>query len=409
MVDVPPLRANSEDAGVGGADAAVADALPEDGGWDRDAEQGGDVAENEADAEEARDAEDDDGWEAEAEAPDCPMGTGECDGDLSNGCEDLTSDERHCGRCGHDCGGGACEGGVCRPVLLAVAPANAYAIVVDEQYVYGTSATATGQVWKVPRDGCPDAGACAVTVSHVVGDYRDLAMDQQALYVTAVIESEGRVIRIRKDGTEECMIVGGQVSPAGVAVDDLYVYWTDTGGDAVRRAPKGCGSTPEHLVSTPDPFMLRIDPTGLYWTSSSGGLVSWATADGQSTALVWSGASTGNFMFGLALDNEWVYWREGYQMDWNGPGRVLRVRKDRTGGEQVFGGDERQPRYLAVDDSHVYWTVKNGLHRASYSSPAAVEPLASGDNYKSAHGVALDEQSVYFCEYSSGELYRVAK
>lgn len=404
MVDIPPLDASGGDASAGDAGADRADVVVEDAPSE-EAE-----AEVDVDAEEVTDVVGDEDMEAEAEAPDCAVGTDECDGDMSNGCEDLTTDARHCGECGHDCRGGSCVGGACQPVLLAVAPAAAYAILADEEFVYGTSASATGQVWKVPVGGCPNPASCAVAISTVAGDYRDIAMDEQALYVTSVVGTDGRVSRIRKDGTEECTIAAGQSSPMGVAVDDLHVYWSDKDEDAILRASKACGSTAQLLVNgTPKPSMVRVDETGLYWTSNEGNLVSWATFDGTTTAPVWSGTSMGNFMFGLALDDEWVYWREGHQMHWNGTGRVLRAPKDRSGGEEVFGGDEPGPRYMAVDASHVYWVVENGVRRAAYSSPAVAERLASADGYKSGHGIALDEYHVYFCEYSSGELHRVAK
>src|SRR5260370_40311182 len=50
----------------------------------------------------------------------CASGLGDCDHDASNGCEVTLagSDEHHCGACGHDCLGGKCESGKCRPVVL---------------------------------------------------------------------------------------------------------------------------------------------------------------------------------------------------------------------------------------------------------------------------------------------------
>ncbi|MDW8247386.1 MAG: hypothetical protein RMJ84_12520, partial [Sandaracinaceae bacterium] len=48
----------------------------------------------------------------------CPSDRGDCDGDMSNGCEtNLMSSTEHCGRCGRACGGGNalwnCQGGEC--------------------------------------------------------------------------------------------------------------------------------------------------------------------------------------------------------------------------------------------------------------------------------------------------------
>lgn len=49
------------------------------------------------------------------EVPPCGEEQVRCDG----ACVAVQSDPHHCGACGHTCLGGACEGGVCREVLLA--------------------------------------------------------------------------------------------------------------------------------------------------------------------------------------------------------------------------------------------------------------------------------------------------
>src|SRR5262249_11527941 len=53
-------------------------------------------------------------------------------------CDDTQVDPKNCGVCGHDCQGGLCQFGFCRPVTLSDAPFGAYAIAVDETAVYWT-------------------------------------------------------------------------------------------------------------------------------------------------------------------------------------------------------------------------------------------------------------------------------
>ncbi len=57
----------------------------------------------------------------------CALDWGDCNGDLSDGCEtNLLSDETHCGVCNNNCGALSCEGGVCT-CEENTADCNAYA------------------------------------------------------------------------------------------------------------------------------------------------------------------------------------------------------------------------------------------------------------------------------------------
>ncbi len=69
----------------------------------------------------------------------CAAGFGDCDGDASNGCEtNLGNDNANCGKCGNVCGGGTvCGGGVCGLVCtgaltLCGTGAGAYCTLTDD-------------------------------------------------------------------------------------------------------------------------------------------------------------------------------------------------------------------------------------------------------------------------------------
>src|SRR6516225_6620413 len=48
----------------------------------------------------------------------------------------LASDDRNCGRCGHDCLGSECKLGVCQPLFLLTSLIHPGAIVASDDYVY---------------------------------------------------------------------------------------------------------------------------------------------------------------------------------------------------------------------------------------------------------------------------------
>lgn len=345
----------------------------------------------------------------EADALSCEAGTQECDSDSTNGCEDLSSDPLHCGRCGHDCLGGECVAGVCQPVLLASGIQKPFALIKDADYIYGTGDDTAGQVWKVPVHDCTTPSICASVLTNTGAKYQDIAQDIEAVFFTD--RSAGRVLRLSKMGGDPCDLATNQQDPVGVAVDDSYVYWTTRSGNRILRADKDCSTAdpPEVVVpSTPAPQLLLLDSTGLYWTSMTGGLLSWASADGSSSEPVWSGISPGDFMFGLAMDDTWVYWRDGEQYTTGGQsGRLVRARRDRSGGFEVLAENQGRPRYMDLDDTHIYWTADDAVHRMAKADVGTVEVMAAG--FPGVHGIVVDEVAVYFCTYGTGEVFRIAK
>lgn len=408
LVDIPSLHsqpgaasdASTPEAGTDGStDVAVeaetsADALPE---------SGVDASETGADAEA--------GLDAGPDGPECNDGGVACGSD----CVDLSSDSKNCGRCDHDCMDGACSNGMCQPVLLANNILRPFGIVKDEDFVYGTgdasSPQSNGQVWKVPVNGCSNPSNCAAIISASGSKYQDIAIDAEAIYFTDALA--GRVGRILKNGSAQCSVAENQTTPHGIAVFGDDVYWTDMGRDMVLRAPKLC-QTPvaeeEVFVSgTPTPSILRVDDTGFYWTSDEGQVVSWASLDGSMQEPVWADSDAGPFAFGPALDDTWVYWRDGVENSFTGPGRTVRARKDRTGVFEVLSDDEPIPRYLAVDDKHVYWVSADSLRRVEKDGGTA-ETLVTSPEYHIGHGIVLDETYVFFCTYAQeGKVYRLAK
>lgn len=399
-------------ASAGGQGACTVDipALADDTG-DASIEIGSDVAVEEHDeADVGADVRDehDTGLETEADAQDsgCTGGFTDCDGDPSNGCEDVETDPDHCGACNHGCMGGTCIAGACQPFLLANGLQKASAFVKDPAFVFGISALG-GRLWKVPIAGCAAPSTCPEFLTEPGGEYRGIAMDADAVYVS----NQNRIERIPKDGGAGCLLATTQGKPQSVAVDDTYVYWAARlGGDGIWRKSKACGSAepPVQLASTSvQPYLMTRDASGFYWSDLPPTGVYWTSLDGAQTTAVWSGAlSSGDYVFAPATDGDWVYWREGFSNPTQGTGRVVRAPKSMSGATEILEDTQNAPRGVAVDDTHVYWTTAESVRRGTKDGES-IEGIADGMQFP--HWVLVDEQAVYFCTYVGGELFRLAK
>ena len=77
-------------------------------------------------------------------------------------CGDIESSTVNCGRCGHDCGGGACVAGTCQPFTIAPGINAPHGLTVDADHVYFTVDDTV--------QSCPSAG-CGVASSQLGQGY----------------------------------------------------------------------------------------------------------------------------------------------------------------------------------------------------------------------------------------------
>jgi hypothetical protein len=138
-------------------------------------------------------------------------------------------------------------------------------LAVDETHVYWgnfVNGVNEGSIKRCPKDGC--AGSPEVFEA-AAGSPADMVFDGDHLYW--LDRHHARVVRkSRKPGAALEILnqqQGGDYYGAGVAVDDLYVYWA--GGDRVYRAPKHAGASAEPIGGD-EPYALARDCTYLYWT-----------------------------------------------------------------------------------------------------------------------------------------------
>jgi hypothetical protein len=89
----------------------------------------------------------------------------------------------------------------------------------------------------IGKDGtCPaDASSCPVVLA-TDQSFGSIAVDATTVYWTTALD--GTVMAVNKDGTNLRTVAGGLAYAAGVAVDDVAVYFTDQFGGRVLKVAK---------------------------------------------------------------------------------------------------------------------------------------------------------------------------
>src|SRR5262249_49957541 len=141
-------------------------------------------------------------------------------------CVDTASDPKNCGRCEHDCLGGACQSGTCQPIAVASGQGAPGTLRIDANNLYWLNGGHIGQVVKMPlHGGVPTILADAQDFPH------SLAIDNSALYWTNSIGGQVMMVQIATGIVTE--VARGEQQPLGIAVDSSNIYWTTY--DAVGR------------------------------------------------------------------------------------------------------------------------------------------------------------------------------
>jgi streptogramin lyase len=317
-------------------------------------------------------------------------------------CADLRSDSSHCGACGHDCFGGACQASTCQAVLLDNGQDEATTVAVDAQNVYWIGYNGGNQDMVYVKQK-PLAGGPVLTLAgpFSYGGPLGIAVDPTSVYFAEYVPSAGF------SGVASVPIGGGPVGEVSVptggnvfwfALDGGDLYWTDNAHGTVLKVT-ATGNFTTLATGQTAAYQIAVDATHLYWvdaTANNGTVMTSAKNGTQLTPL-----ATGQTQpLALAIDSTHVYWVGG-SYDTSLDGYVRAVPK--AGGPIIeLSSGEYSPRSVAVDDTHVYWVTPGDLRSIPKvgGSPRVLAP--SGGGY-----VALDQTSAY---WSAGpDIYRVAK
>lgn len=358
--------------------------------------------------------------------------------DASETCvADLQTDPKHCGRCGHDCLGGACQAGVCKATSVGtVANAPIQNIVSHGAYIYVSTyinfTYEDGGIWKIAKDtGTP--------VPFVTQRYAgQMAVIGDTLYfinydsIANGTDQFGGLWSCDLNGPTPCVptLIKAEDEPGSLVVsngklyygaEDLYEVAPPFTTPTVFRA--GYGFSPISYVDGPDAFYMATI-FAQYRSKVFQIAQDASTADELSfyEGSLISGSNKADPSSGTLLGNANALFFTAF--DFNDPpltgGVVRRIPKPGALGATAcdFGGiKNKRPDGLHVDDANVYWT-----NRGQPASPWAdgslaycsltgccADPTIMWEGTGEPSPLTGDDKALYWAALRTGNVYKIAK
>jgi hypothetical protein len=318
----------------------------------------------------------------------------DADPDATTPCLDTTSDPKHCGTCGHDCFGGACNKGQCQPNVVVTEQGKITALAVDDTHVYWSNSTtgdvkrmplgggttqtifdapngtdlgdglvrqgtdvyftvneAVGGVYRCPITGCVGGLAGPDQIYGPLDHPRHLAVESTGRVTFAENDTDGGVIRC----TPPCNFSTDFVStnegfPRFVATSGTEVFWSTLlpiQGTLRKRSPPAPPTT--IVTGRPVRQIVLLPNDALVFADLADGPVFVQRDGGALRALLLDDSFTNNDH--VAVDDALVYFNDTVK------NRILRcplVGCD--GGAEVVATVQTPPYAIVTDAKSIYWT-----------------------------------------------------
>jgi hypothetical protein len=270
-------------------------------------------------------------------APDeCPTGFAECDGDLSDPCEQDLSELTSCGACDHTCsnehGGIACEGLACRASCDAgygdcngdPSDGCETALIENDQHcgACGRDCTSVGASCTV--DSCGDIPMQQnVSLGTGNGPFNDRAFAFSTDIGIANMTKLGSIVQLFPlDGSAGKVIwdtTGGESGNETLVIEGQEIFWAQRGTPPVVRK-KLASAAPTTLPTDVFfplymPVYLRHQGDYHYWISGDFGEPGYvyrrlrsATSEIQGTRIMDVAQGSATSLSGFAVTSDAVYW-----------------------------------------------------------------------------------------------------
>jgi hypothetical protein len=336
--------------------------------------------------------------------------SGNTDAKSEGGCSvDPRSDPKNCGHCGHDCGDGACAGGVCQPYPIVTDVSYPYGVAAQGGNVYFTTRYLTVYLW------C-GVGACLGSLKQLASTQagpRGITTDTTNVY-WANSGFPGRTDAAAIGSIATCGLAGcaggattvyapAEEGPVDLAVDSSAVYWTDTTSGKVRRcAVGGCGGSPTTLATDSTTLSgVAVDATSIYWAEAKLGNIIQCPLSGCPTFTPFASGQTDPAEIDTA--NGDVYWSAN--------GAIMSCPATGCGGSpRVFAKNQPSSFAIAHDETTLYWTqVAESGKVLSCPLSGCTEPTVLAEMQNMPTSVAVDSTSVYWANSGGATIMRVMK
>ena len=337
---------------------------------------------------------------------------------------DLASSPMHCGRCGHDCQGASCAGGLCMPVNVFGAGTAKSASLRDisADHAYFLSGP------DVQRVGLVSGNVDLVARTTRAGAYmQSVVRDGDQLFVTDHIDNSTDIGTVPSI-TASVVDGGGAITPLlstsgdGIVADSTHLYIVDYASLYKVKRTSNVGR--EAIQLNQEQTFAILGPVShkdvLYWirgetiSNDGGPLTRQLFARNATTGTVLMRSDQLGAPTALAVDDTHVYFTDSSTK------RIMRVLQSGTSAPTVVAEWPRNDaavKALLVDGDYVYVVVTNDLQSGAaaviYRAPKCAGPadarviVATIPGSEYAGNLLADAKFLYYG--GNNGLWRVAK